>query len=34
MPDQVRHDVRGVKAAKMVTDGLLTSVPVFREDRA
>ncbi len=33
MPDQVRHDGEGRKAAKMGTDGLLTSVPVFREDR-
>jgi hypothetical protein len=33
MPDQVRHDGKGGKTAKMGTDGLLTSVPVFREDR-
>jgi len=34
MPDQVRHDGKGGKTAKMGTDRLLTSVPVFREERA
>ncbi len=29
MPDQVRHDGKGVKTTKMETDGLLTSVPFF-----
>ena len=29
IPDQVRHDVKGGKTAKMGTDGLLTSVPFF-----
>ncbi len=32
MPDQVRHDGKGGKTAKMGSDGLLTSVPVFRGD--
>jgi hypothetical protein len=32
MPDQVRHDVRGSNTAKMGTDGILTSVLVFRKD--
>mgnify|MGYP006919529237 CR=1 FL=1 len=29
IPDQVRHDVKGGKTAKMGTDGFLTSVPFF-----
>jgi hypothetical protein len=29
MPDQVRHDGKGGKTAKMGTEGILTSVPFF-----
>jgi len=30
---QAQNNGKGGKTAKMGTDGLLTSVPVFREDR-